>query len=370
MKHNKQDIYGTDRHHEAPLHVAEKPEDMREGLDRWSKEMRRTRFHAILFSLTVLALVIFIGLALFFYYGQNNYPELADPPEEAAPEVQKRPKRAAFDAGAEDTLMTDELSGITDEASPAGGSMPISEKWIKQAAIHLTQAEKAARSGNLDAALDHYQRCMRIFPDIKGIHRHTGLIYLKQEKFERASVAFEMALLEEPASFRLANNLGVAYLRLDKEADAEKLFHYALKKSQDYTPALYNLAKLYMQQDLYDKALPYLKRHLDIESDNPRASFAYAYVLIRLEQWEESSVVLYELSKENPHSPPVFFRLAQALTYIENEEDAVRALERGSALVDAENALDWIHKTEVLEPLKNHPRFQALMMTLDKDEDV
>lgn len=247
--------------------------------------------------------------------------------------------------------------------NPGARDMPLESTWVKKTAYHLIQAELNEREGLENSARDHYENALRIFPDLRGVHQKLGVIYLRQENYEKAAHAFEQAALEDASSYRIANNLGVAYMNLDRKEQAEESLLRAIRLNSDYSPAYYNLAQLFMRINDMERAAASFHQYMELEPTRVEAALTYAYVLIQLKEWQAAADLLRQISRIAPESPSVHFRLAQALSHADDMGGAVVALNRGVSLVDARNALSWMSRNE-FDPLRDHPEFQRLLTEL------
>ena len=260
-------------------------------------------------------------------------------------------------------LFTDELADVKED--PSNEEQRLNIYWVKQAALHLVQAEKASSAKNSDMAMHHYQKALAIFPELEGVHEKTGLQHIRDRDFEQAADAFRHAAVEDEKSHAIANNLAVACIQVDALDEAEKMLTRSLELNPEYLPALFNLATLYLKQKNLESAAETFERYLTMKPTDLKASHRYAHTLLEMEDWEAARKVLSQLADYSPDSAPVFFRLAQALAHTDNMKGAMAALRRGTSLVDARHALSWMSKNE-FDPLRSDPEFASLADELSR----
>lgn len=371
MQKSQHDIYRTRRgaNPSAPVVTEGSPGDSFGKL--WLEELRKSRRNAILFGAVVFGFVLLILIIFFQQYLLMNRPSFEERPSPirmiSADPHETRPARSMsyldFSIDRESMFLLDELQESTPLTRVEASDMPLNADWIKQAAYHVVMAEKAEREQLVETALEHYHHAVRIFPGLKGIHSRIGLLQMQKKAYADAAKAFEIAREEEVLSFGIANNLAVAYMQLERNDRAEENLLHAIRLRPSYSPAYFNLARLYERREELDKASDYYRQFIEMEPENLGAMMSYAQVLILLQNWPEAVNQLQELGRLTPESPPVQFRLAQALSHTGNRQGAIDALYRAVALVDPRNALAWLSRNE-FDLIRSEPRFQQLVTEL------
>jgi tetratricopeptide (TPR) repeat protein len=237
------------------------------------------------------------------------------------------------------------------------GDKPLDRYWVRQAAYHLLQAEQAEREGMNQRALEEYGRALRIYPELRGVQSRVGVIHMEQPDHEAAIRAFELALQEEPDAIGVLNNLAVAYLRTQRFDQAEEVFMRVIELQPQYAAAHYNLASLLMDQEKLARATTYFESYQKLAPTDLNAALAHAATLIKLEDWAGAVRQLSLAAELSPGTPPILFRLAQCHAHAGQTEQALEALRRGIALVDAARALVWMSRSE-FDPIRHEPQFQ------------
>ncbi len=89
----------------------------------------------------------------------------------------------------------------------------------------------------------------------------------------------QIIVLDDPLSAPEHNDLGVVYENKGMFDLAEKEYHKALKKQDDWAVPCFNLGNLYYRQGNLDKAEQSFRKALDIDADNPDLLNNLAYLL-------------------------------------------------------------------------------------------
>ncbi len=84
--------------------------------------------------------------------------------------------------------------------------------------------------GETDKAIENYQTALSFNPNLWQSHQSLGTIYfIIQEEFELAKQEFEKAIKINPQNSNLFSNLGIIYLKLEKEEKAKESFSKVLQ---------------------------------------------------------------------------------------------------------------------------------------------
>ncbi|MEZ7893291.1 MAG: tetratricopeptide repeat protein [Candidatus Wallbacteria bacterium] len=151
-------------------------------------------------------------------------------------------------------------------------------------------------SGNYEEAISEFQKILKIKPDHDTAHFNLGCVYQKKKNWKEADRYFtnvldivpndneakkrlilsaeawvkqlKTDLAGQPQNPNLHNDLGRAYISLDKLDDAYAEISKALAIKADLAAAHYNLAYLYLKKDSPQKAVDEIKKACEIEPKN------------------------------------------------------------------------------------------------------
>jgi len=159
----------------------------------------------------------------------------------------------------------------------------------------------AAREGNIDLAIQYFQRALEIDPEhsialqnLGSAYREKkdwvqaesaleralalnpedpeanyslGMVFAQQNDTDRAFQYLQKALAARPAYPEALNNLGILYLRTHRSAEAKQSFEHSIRVAPAYDQAYLNLAHVYAIEGDREKAravlLDLLKQHPD-----------------------------------------------------------------------------------------------------------
>lgn len=243
------------------------------------------------------------------------------------------------------------------------GPKPVSVKWIQYAAYHLVLGQQALAVNESDAALEHFNKVIEVYPEIEGLQRAVGSLYLKKEDFSLAAKHLEKALKEDE-SFSVLNNLGTAYIGAEEYDKAENALKRALALLPENPGCHKNLAMLYRKMDRPNDAIFHYEKYIDLQPGDIDTMQSYALYLTKLKRWKEAAEFLTKLTQDVPDNAPIYFLLAQVQVQNGQDKKAFAALQRGIQLVDPQLALAWMGKEE-FNMIRGSGDFQNLVDKLE-----
>jgi tetratricopeptide (TPR) repeat protein len=163
----------------------------------------------------------------------------------------------------------------------------------------------AAREGNTDLAIEHFERAVQIDPDhsvalqnLGNAYRqkkdwpqakralekalslnpddaeanyNLGMVYAQTNDTNRAYEYLKKALLARPAYPEALNNLGILYLRTRRPEEAKQSFADSIRLAPAYDQSYLNLARVYSIEGDRKKARAVLLKLLEQFPDHPQA---------------------------------------------------------------------------------------------------
>jgi Flp pilus assembly protein TadD len=155
-------------------------------------------------------------------------------------------------------------------------------------------------NGNLDEAMAHFAKAIRIKPDHALAHYNMAEVLACQEKFEEAMAYNLEALRIKPDYPKPYNSLGMIYARQGKIDQAMLHFYKALKLSPYYASAHNNLGALLARQGKLDEAIAQLSEALRILPDYAKAHNNLGEALMRSGKINQAAFHLHQALKLKP----------------------------------------------------------------------
>ena len=169
---------------------------------------------------------------------------------------------------------------------------------------HPDYPEASFELASLYESQQNWQSAMKLLSrDLPDFANQKGILYLRKNEPESAVPQFVKALQSSPKA-TYWNNLGIAYQRLDRLADAEKAFTNGLMLNPDYAELEANLSFLLVQLQRWQDAYVHLQHVTLINPKMWGARFALGVVLENLNQPEKAIKVYQQLLSDAPSDWP------------------------------------------------------------------
>ena len=333
------------------------PQIARERLEERQRDLRRSRIVVFFFGL--LAIVLSVALVAVII---RDFLSERKPSRKIRTEETPYIPRYSLPL---DALWVMDYQPVAEqgEADEKPGPKPLSTKWVKNAAYHIIMGQQALSANEPKQALEHFAKVVEVYPDIKGLHRVLGLLYLQSKEYALAAQHLEKALQEED-TFEVLNSLGAAYTGTEEYDKAERHLKHALELQPENPVCYRNLAELYRKIKRDNEAVFCFEKYLDLQPADLNTLQSYAFYLAKLGRWKEAANFLTKLTKEVTDVAPVYFLLAQVQLQNGEQEKAIEALKRGVQLIDPELALAWMSREE-FNTVRNTGEFKNMVDKLE-----
>jgi tetratricopeptide (TPR) repeat protein len=156
-----------------------------------------------------------------------------------------------------------------------------------------------------------------------------------QGKLEKAMQFYKQASLADPEDYQSPILLATVYKELNLEEEAKKASRLGAEIAG---------------------------RHLELNPDDPRAYYLGAGALLAIGNKDKSLEWANKALSLRPDGIGVLYNIACLFCSLGRTEEAIEYLERASLKGYAMKK--WLEKDSELNPIRNHPRFQALLKKL------
>ena len=223
-----------------------------------------------------------------------------------------------------------------------------------------------ATPANLELANRASEQAVMLDPDSAEARASRGLALFISERYEAAEDEFEKAVALNPNLFDAWYYYGLACSsqgRVEKAAE-----HYARASEvnpEDFQVQMF-LAMAYStlgrrQDEMRVRlgALGTLERHLKLNPHDTRAIYFAAQNLYRIGEREKAIAMAEEAMEYGVNEPVVLYNVACFYTGLGDTERAMELLEAAVAKGWGDRA--WMENDSDLQPLRDNPRFKALL---------
>jgi tetratricopeptide (TPR) repeat protein len=221
----------------------------------------------------------------------------------------------------------------------------------------LREAEAASR------------KAVELDPELAEAHASRGLALLMTKKYDEAQGEFETAIRLNPKLFEAYYFYARACFQQGKLEEAAQLFEKSSAVNpEDYQAlillgqTLISLGRKLEGETARQRALRIIERHLDFHPDDARALYMGASSLTDLGQRDRALEWTKRALAIDPDDPAVLYNVACCYAQLGETDQALDCFERATSIGEWLKA--WAEHDSDLDPLRNHPRFQALLKSL------
>ena len=223
---------------------------------------------------------------------------------------------------------------------------------------------------NLDKALAVSQQALDLDPDLAEAHSSRGWALVQLRQYDAAEKHFDIAIQLDPQLFEAYYEYARACRMQGKAEKALELFKKATElRPEDYEAALFLSSaynKLQMEnehKEAITNALKVTRTHLELNPDDARALYLGAGNLIQKGENEEALLWLEKAVSIDPNETAVLYNATCIYSMLGIEDKALDYFER--CIASGYASREWIENDPDLDPIREHPRFQAALKGLN-----
>jgi serine/threonine protein kinase/Tfp pilus assembly protein PilF len=226
-----------------------------------------------------------------------------------------------------------------------------------------------ASTNTLEQADAASRKALELDPDLADAHASRGLAVSLRKQYDEAAREFEFAIRLDPKLFEAYYFYGRAVFAQGKMGEAVELFQKASQVNPDDYQSLALLANAYIGLGRKDesesarrRSLQIIDKHLELHPDDARALYMGAGSLCALGERQRALEWTRRALSIEPDDPGVLYNVACCYSNLGRPEEAIDCLEK--AINNGFGFKQWIEHDTDLDPLRNNPRFQALLKRL------
>ena len=155
----------------------------------------------------------------------------------------------------------------------------LAHQYPESAALSKARGAAYASLGQIDLAIQHYDRVLADNINDAEMLFAKGLIQYKKADFREAYLTFSKLLTLDSKNAKVYNELGRCELSLGRLKEAQTFFQQSLKYDPTHVNALINLASAYRRMEMIAEALQSCLDALNIDPDSIIAKMNFADML-------------------------------------------------------------------------------------------
>jgi len=231
-------------------------------------------------------------------------------------------------------------------------------QWADSSEEHVAKADAASI------------KAITLDPDLAEAHAARGTALAIKGMHEEAERAFENAILLNPGLYEPYYFYGRDCLSAGKFEKAARLFTEACRiRPDDYqaqsflSMAYAELGRPKEQAEAISRTLECVEKHIDLHPDDGRALTFGAYALVEQGQPERAREWSERALDADRDEPAIMYNVACTYSLLGENDTAIDLLSR--AIQQGYGHRAWLSHDPDLAPLRDDPRFQALLDKLE-----
>ena len=228
-----------------------------------------------------------------------------------------------------------------------------------------------SRTENLKEADAASRKAVEIDPGSAEAHASRGLAVSLRREFDEARVEFETALRLDPRNFEAHYLYARSLVGQGKPEEAAEHFRRACEINPEnydapslYAQTLHGLGRRAQSEAAYRQALEVVKKHLELNPDDSRATNLGAVCFVHLGEREEAAKWAGRAVINDPDNIIVLYNVACVYSQLGEVERAIDCLEQ--SITSGMGQREWIENDPDLDPVREHPRFVTLKQRLNE----
>ncbi len=186
--------------------------------------------------------------------------------------------------------------------------------------------------GNLDRAIQYYQKCIAINPNFDMINYLIGIAVFENGDFQRAGQFFSNDASMRPQFPNTSYQLGMVHYKLGKIQQSITCFQKAVQLKPRYVKANYQLAVAYASQGIYDQAEKTLKQLLSYKTDFAPALLELGTIYHAQYRMEDATAEYEKALKADPKQKEAAYKLGELKKSLGKMEEAISFFQTASEL--------------------------------------
>ncbi len=226
-----------------------------------------------------------------------------------------------------------------------------------------------ASNEDLKEAESASRRAVQLDPELAEAHVSRGLALLMTKKYEEAHKEFQTAIELNPKLFDAYYFFARACFQQGKSEEAARLFEKACAANPEDYQAPVLLAQTYVSlgrslegEATRQRSLRIIEKHLEFHPEDVRALYLGTAALIQAGQRDRALEWTQRTLAIDSEDPAVLYNIACTYAMLDMTEESITCLEK--ALRQGEWYKAWAEHDSDLDPIRSHPRFQALLKAI------
>ena len=196
-----------------------------------------------------------------------------------------------------------------------------------------------AKIGNLDEAVEYFEKAVDLCPEDSKLYDNLGRAYYEAGNFKESVAIYVESIKIKPDHADSYHNLGISYLKIGDENKAITYLNKTIEIDPNHVDAHYNLGAIYIKRGYANKSIEYFEKLNKIKPDDVNVLHALGVVHGDAGNYANSIGYLEKAAKFNPKDALIYYHLGVAYSLVGNRNKAIeygyKAIDLDPDFVDA-----------------------------------
>ncbi len=200
---------------------------------------------------------------------------------------------------------------------------------------YLIKAKAALVNGDLQQAIEGYQKALEYNPDSSTARLNIAVAYFQNKQVEKAESLFKEVLEQDSEQLTALYNLAIINKMRDDFGSSKRYLERFLLISPNDRSANINLAEIYYRQNLHEKVLAMAE--IDQFKTDELIQKLKAQSLVQMQEYQQAIDLLENIHKHRPNNKDVPLMLVKLFAQVpdvslRNTEKAVEYAQKAVAI--------------------------------------
>jgi Flp pilus assembly protein TadD len=182
------------------------------------------------------------------------------------------------------------------------GSLEL-KQFPRPALKEFDKGIKAEKDGRIEDAISHYQKAIKVAPDLYPARNNLGSAYLGKSQFAAAREQFESVVKVNPSDATAYFNMGNLLLLTQKYPEATRWLGEGLSKEPNSSFGHFLLGSVCTRLGKNDQAEKELRTSLQLDSKMSKAHLALVNLFLQQQRLADAADELRRFLKDVPEDP-------------------------------------------------------------------
>ncbi len=179
--------------------------------------------------------------------------------------------------------------------------------------------------GELDTAIEYFDKAIAFNPEYASAYANRGNIYLQQSQWNKALADYNRAIEIYPKlSGRTYYNRGSIYNMRGKLAQALADYNMAIELKSHFYPAYFQRGNLHLRQENWLDAVEDFEQAIELEPDQDQAYFGAGFGYLNMGEWDKAFEKYNQGIIINPNDGDAYFSRGFIHVYNGRKAKAIR----------------------------------------------